>query len=87
MIERNADSASKSTKESSASSDAAKKGKRTVEEMMISIRDISSSNQEIESEMERNNKEFTKIVDVISNIGEKTKVINDIVFQTKLLSF
>jgi len=38
-------------------------------------------------QMEESNKEFAEIVKVISAIGEKTKVINDIVFQTKLLSF
>lgn len=33
------------------------------------------------------NKELLQIVQIITDIGEKTKVINDIVFQTKLLSF
>ena len=33
------------------------------------------------------NKEIQEIVKVIAEIGNKTKVINDIVFQTKLLSF
>ena len=33
------------------------------------------------------NAKISEIVTVIADIGEKTKVINDIVFQTKLLSF
>jgi len=37
--------------------------------------------------MEDSNKEFSEIVKIITEIGDKTKVINDIVFQTKLLSF
>lgn len=37
--------------------------------------------------MESNNKRFDDISTVISEIGNKTKVINEIVFQTKLLSF
>jgi methyl-accepting chemotaxis protein len=38
-------------------------------------------------EIERNNQDILAIVKVISEIESKTKVINDIVFQTKLLSF
>jgi methyl-accepting chemotaxis protein len=39
--------------------------------------------QQMNSSMDK----ISEVVDVISEIGEKTKVINDIVFQTKLLSF
>jgi methyl-accepting chemotaxis protein len=39
------------------------------------------------NQVEEGNKEISQIVRVISEIGNKTKVINDIVFQTKLLSF
>ncbi len=87
MIQRNADAASNSTKVSSKSSEAATKGKETVQAMIQSIDDISHSNDEIAKEMHKNNEDISKIVHVISEIGEKTKVINDIVFQTKLLSF
>jgi methyl-accepting chemotaxis protein len=37
--------------------------------------------------MNKSNDEISSIVKVIAEIGDKTKVINDIVFQTKLLSF
>jgi methyl-accepting chemotaxis protein len=37
--------------------------------------------------VEEGNRQISDIVKVISEIGNKTKVINDIVFQTKLLSF
>ncbi|MCT4642987.1 MAG: methyl-accepting chemotaxis protein [Bacteriovoracaceae bacterium] len=87
MVQRNADAASTSSKVSDKSSDAATRGKATVEAMIDSIKDISKSNDEIASEMKKNNEDISKIVQVISEIGEKTKVINDIVFQTKLLSF
>lgn len=87
MIQRNADAAKTSTQVSSKSTEAAQRGQSTVESMIQSINDISDSNDEIEREMHRNNDEISKIVSVISEIGEKTKVINDIVFQTKLLSF
>ena len=37
--------------------------------------------------MNKSNEELEKIVEVISQIEQKTQIINDIVFQTKLLSF
>jgi methyl-accepting chemotaxis protein len=87
MIIRNADAARNSTNVSSKSSEAASLGKKTVESMIESIHDISKNNDEIAIEMQKNNEDISKIVQVISEIGKKTKVINDIVFQTKLLSF
>jgi len=87
MVERNAEAANNSTQVSTKSTEAATRGKRTMETMMSSIEEISESNSEIMVEMKKSNDEISKIVRVISEIGEKTKVINDIVFQTKLLSF
>jgi methyl-accepting chemotaxis protein len=55
--------------------------------MMIAINEIKGTNDQILNQMESSNKEFAEIVKIISEIGEKTKVIDDIVFQTKLLSF
>jgi methyl-accepting chemotaxis protein len=87
MVHRNADSSVNATKVSNLSNEAATRGKKTVESMIESIDDISKSNEMISLEIQKNNQDISKIVQVISEIGEKTKVINDIVFQTKLLSF
>lgn len=87
MVQRNADAANSSTQVSLKSTDAASRGKKTVEAMIDSIREITNSNDNIMTEVQNSNDEISKIVHVISEIGEKTKVINDIVFQTKLLSF
>tara|TARA_Y100000590_G_scaffold432506_1_gene548596 strand:- start:3092 stop:5212 length:2121 start_codon:yes stop_codon:yes gene_type:complete len=87
MVQKNADSAMSSTKVSEKSTEAASIGKKKIDSMIVSIKDISKSNDAIMEEMENNNAEISKIVDVISKIAEKTTVINDIVFQTKLLSF
>ena len=76
MVQRNADAASTASKVSVASKEVTMKGIKAVEEMILSIEDIAKSNDEINN-----------IVKVITEIGEKTKVINDIVFQTRLLSF
>lgn len=62
-------------------------GLTAVKEMIRSVGEISSSNDEIGKQIESSNKELSNIVSIINEIGEKTKVINDIVFQTKLLSF
>ncbi|RYZ77294.1 MAG: hypothetical protein EOP05_02320, partial [Proteobacteria bacterium] len=52
-----------------------------------SIDEISQSNAEIMGQIEDSNRQMGEIVKVITEIGNKTRVINDIVFQTKLLSF
>lgn len=87
MVNQNAEAASKSREASALSRREAEDGRRTVGEMMEAIHGIKSSNEEILQQMETGNKEIADIVKVIGEIGEKTKVINDIVFQTKLLSF
>ena len=87
MIARNADSAATSAKMSEQSTIIAQKGKEKSELMMESIEAIASGNDEIIKQMQKSNTEISEIVKVIQDIGQKTQVINDIVFQTKLLSF
>ncbi|MCE3012811.1 MAG: methyl-accepting chemotaxis protein, partial [Proteobacteria bacterium] len=87
MVQRNADSAANSSKASDASTAAAQRGKEKVEQMLGSINDISKGNEDIMSSIQKSNQEISEIVHVIKAIADKTKVINDIVFQTKLLSF
>lgn len=87
MVKKSADNASQSQKASDSSRVAAEEGQQAVQEMMQSISDISQSNTAIMNQVEDGNRQISEIVKVISEIGNKTKVINDIVFQTKLLSF
>jgi methyl-accepting chemotaxis protein len=87
MVSRNSDSAQGSLNASEVSTRAAQKGKENVELMIDSINSITMTNQEIIDQMNSSNLEISQIVNVINNISEKTQVINDIVFQTKLLSF
>ena len=54
-----------------------------IKEIKEDVKDLHSMFNKIEE----SNNELKKLVDVIQNIGEKTKIIDDIVFQTKLLSF
>lgn len=87
MVNQNAESASKAKSAVENNAKTTEDGKKSVSEMIQAIGEIKETNDEILTQMENSNKEFTEIVKIISNIGEKTKVINDIVFQTKLLSF
>ena len=58
-----------------------------VSERISEIKDEVTDLQSTFSKIEESNNELKKLVDVIENIGEKTQIIDDIVFQTKLLSF
>lgn len=87
MISRNSESARNSEATSLLSKDAAANGKEKVELMLKSIHSISEGNDQIITQINKSNNEISEIVKVIQNISQKTQVINDIVFQTKLLSF
>lgn len=87
MMQKTADNAIDLKKSVTASSRSVDIGQRSVQDMLTSMSDIANSNKHIMAEVEAGNNEIKEIVRVISEIGEKTKVINDIVFQTKLLSF
>lgn len=86
-VKKNADSAKESQTLSDSSHQRALEGKAIVSEMIKSIDEINECNSQIKVQIENNNKNFGEILKVITEIGTKTKVINDIVFQTKLLSF
>lgn len=83
----NADNAKKSAEVSEQSKHSVHSGKAAVEEVITSISEISASTDEIKKQIDESNKEIADIVTIINEIGTKTKVINEIVFQTKLLSF
>lgn len=87
MINQNAESASTAQNWVEKNSEASKEGQSSVEDMLSAIEEIRKTNDEIVEQMSQSNREFGEIVKIISEIGDKTQVINDIVFQTKLLSF
>lgn len=62
-------------------------GKVAISNMLESIQQISKSNNKMVEQIGRNDSEFSEVIGLIKSIDDKTKVINDIVFQTKLLSF
>jgi len=87
MVKMSAQNAEKSVEVAKASESNANEGKKIVSRVLNSMNEIKDSNEEILKQTTDSNKKFNDIVKVINEISEKTNVINDIVFQTKLLSF
>lgn len=76
-----------STKNAQESQEKIREGKLAISNMLESINNISSSNDRMVSQITKNDHEFGEVISLIQDIDAKTKIINDIVFQTKLLSF
>lgn len=87
MIGRNSDNAESAKKSSAESLESVKSGQQALVEMLSAVDEISKNNESFNFFMTKNNDELNEMVQVITSIADKTKVINDIVFQTKLLSF
>ena len=87
MVKRTEENATNLEHIAKKNQETADKGKDSVREMVTSIGAIQGSVDNLIKQVEGSNVQISEIVNVIKNIGAKTKVINDIVFQTKLLSF
>lgn len=87
MIKKSNENSHRSKEVAEQSSKIANRGKDSVEKMSEAINEINISNEAILNQISESNIQISDIARVIAEIGSKTKVINDIVFQTKLLSF
>lgn len=87
MVAKNSENASNTAQTSGQSQHKAAEGKEVVEKMIQSMDAINESNNTIMTQINHSNEQFSEIAKVIEEIGNKTRVINDIVFQTRLLSF
>jgi methyl-accepting chemotaxis protein len=65
----------------------ASEGQKTLSSLLKAIEEISSSNRSTLEHVQGNNERMMELANIMRLIAEKTTVINDIVFQTKLLSF
>ncbi|EQC46164.1 hemerythrin-like metal-binding domain protein [Bacteriovorax sp. Seq25_V] len=83
----NRDFTDESLRETTSCLEKVRAGQKVMSELGGAFSVIKDGNNEFEVSMSENTKEFDQIKNVISEISEKTKIINDIVFQTKLLSF
>lgn len=87
MITNNKELAINTSTTTYRSKDNANKGKEVVLQMAGLMQEINSVNEEVARTVEQGNMRFGQVVNMINEISNKTKVINDIVFQTRLLSF
>lgn len=87
MISKTAENSKKAETYSTQSKQIATKGKDAADEVIHSIEKIRNGNDQIMAELNIFQQDLRQILGLISEIGSKTKVINEIVFQTKLLSF
>jgi len=87
MITKAAENANTTSEKSVESQQKAETGREVVEEMLSAMSEISQSNDAIMNQISHSNQQMSEVVRLIQDIGNKTKVINEIVFQTKLLSF
>ncbi|HAG91801.1 MAG TPA: hypothetical protein DCL41_08010 [Bdellovibrionales bacterium] len=62
-------------------------GGEVAQSAAASVEKLESSTKGSVDQLRENNQKFANIVEIISQIQEKTSAIHDIVFQTKLLSF
>ena len=86
-VDQNNESSEKTLTASAQSIKAADEGMSNMNEVVGAIDNISGGMAELLEKIEESHNEIAEIVRIISAIDDKTKVINDIVFQTKLLSF
>lgn len=87
MATQTATNAEDSMKRSQEGRKDADDGKLAVNQMADSIHLIKDSNKEVLDQIQTSNRELNEIVTIIKQIESKAQIINEIVFQTKLLSF
>jgi len=86
-VAKNAEGAEQSENYADQCVESARDGKNAVTSMSDTIKKIESSQKNTIEVLNETNHDVEELVTIIKNITDKTKIINDIVFQTKLLSF
>jgi methyl-accepting chemotaxis protein len=87
MVAKSSESAQQSEGLAKNSRNDVQSGKKVIDDVATSLEEIKKSNQQLFEQITETTGKMDKLVDIIREIETKTKVINDIVFQTKLLSF
>lgn len=87
MIAMNSENAGKSLDVSSSNKDEVVESQSILGKVMGAIQDVDQGNQALADQVDQNNQKLEDVVKIILDINNKTAVINDIVFQIKLLSF
>ena len=87
MVNMTAENAAQSSTKANESFNMANDGQTAVTEVLSSLDEINRSNINLMDQIKDNETKMNQVIEVIRQIEAKTNVINDIVFQTKLLSF
>jgi methyl-accepting chemotaxis protein len=87
MIEKNTSATEESAEFSNVLKENVDSGKESLDAGVQSIEGLKKLNDNFSRVVEDSSAKVRSIIEAINEISEKTKVINDIVFQTKLLSF
>ncbi len=87
MVSKNLENVTRSSESSKNSKQAAEQGLETIKNLLTAFNDMTESNKVIVNDMETTTQQMIEITSVINEIAQKTDMINDIVFQTKLLAF
>ncbi|WGL60535.1 methyl-accepting chemotaxis protein [Pigmentibacter sp. JX0631] len=87
MIKKTSEGTNESSDLSKNSEKTVQNGAQIVLKLISCIDKIRAGNKEVMQQVKHGNDRIKDIIKVISEISNKTKVINDIVFKTKLLSF
>ncbi|OFZ20303.1 MAG: hypothetical protein A2X94_02750 [Bdellovibrionales bacterium GWB1_55_8] len=87
MIKKSSENSSKLLDAARTTYSSTEEGAQAICQMVNDIGAMGRSQEGIIRQVELTQNQIQKIVGVIREIGEKTKVINDIVFQTRLLAF
>ena len=86
-VERNSELTNVSVEMVNTCKHSAEKGKEASSAMLLAIEEINMAQSETITTLETTSSEVKNMMKLIEEINQKTSVINDIVFQTKLLSF
>ena len=87
MVEKTTDNANNLLNEADELKKSVSLGTQVISKMVASSGDMKTSMDNFQKEMHQSIEELNQALKVIQNIAVKTQVINEIVFQTKILSF
>lgn len=87
MTLKTSEDAEKLSRSSRNSHEAVDEGQSALHQVVREMSAIDQSNQQVLSQVRQSQQQMENIIRIIKDIGERTNVINDIVFQTRILSF
>lgn len=87
MSQKNSDHSSQTHSSADKCLHATKQGIEVVDQVKTCMKEITKCNEDVFQQNQMSAKRIAEIVQVIRAIADKTNIINDIVFQTKILSF